>query len=233
MVRLTRLVVGGLAHMIQLKAVAHTTAFTSTAEHELFMQALCRSATQHGVALQAYALLPDEVLLLATPTLPNNLSAMMQALARFYVGPFNRRHARQGALWQSRFRAAPVGGAAELLACMLFIEQAPVRCGHTKAAADFAWSSARHHAGMASVSVGLASAPAESAYWQLGNTPFEREAAYAARLKEPLPQVQVAQVQATVLKGWAMGSAEFINQLSAQALRRPAAQARGRPRRHP
>jgi putative transposase len=230
MARLNRLVVAGQAHHVTLQAVAGGHAFVEAADQGLFLDALRRSGSEHGVAVHACVLLSNEVQLLATPAAAENLGRMMQALARFYVGAFNRRHGRTGALWQSRFRAAPVGGATELLNCMLYIEQAPRRAGFTGPLVDFSWSSAAHHAGVRSNPL-MTSVPSGSGYWQLGNTPFEREAAYAALLDLPLAATELARVEATTLKGWAMGSGEFIASLATQAPRRSVAQARGRPRR--
>ena len=229
MARLSRLVVAGQAHHVSLRAVAGSHAFVDAADHTLFLDALRRSASENGVAIHACVMLGDEVQLLATPAATEDLGRTMQALARFYVGPFNRRRGRNGALWQSRFRAAPVGGAAELLTCMLYIEQAPRRAGVAGRVVDFAWSSAAHHAGIRSNPL-LASVPPASGYWLLGNTPFEREAAYAGLLETPLPVEQLARVETSTLKGWAMGSGEFIASLATEAPRRPVAQARGRPR---
>ena len=229
MARLSRLVVAGLAHHVSLHAVAGSDAFVDSADHALFLDAMRRSGAENGVAVHAGVLMGDKVQLLATPSVAEDLGRMMQALARFYVGPFNRRHGRAGALWQSRFRAAPVGGAAELLTCMLYIEQAPRRAGVSGAAVDFLWSSAAHHAGTRNNPLWAAVPPA-SGYWQLGNTPFEREAAYAALLESPLAASVLASVEATTLRGWALGSGEFIASLAAETSRRPVARARGRPR---
>ena len=229
MARLSRLVVAGQAHHVSLRAVAGSDAFVDAADHALFLDALRRSGAENGVAVHAGVQVRNDVQLLATPSVAEDLGRMMQALARFYVGPFNRRHGRAGALWQSRFRAAPVGGAAELLTCMLYIEQAPHRAGVAGAAVDFPWSSAAHHAGTRN-SLLWAAVPAASGYWRLGNTPFEREAAYAALLESPLEANELASVEATTLRGWALGSGEFIASLAAEAPRRPVAQVRGRPR---
>jgi putative transposase len=229
MARLNRLVIPGQAHHVSLRAVTGSAAFVEAADQALFLEALRRSGSENRVAIHACVLLGGEVQLLATPAAAEDLGRMMQALARFYVGPFNRRHGRSGALWQSRFRVGPVGGAAELLTCMLYIEQAPRRSGVSGPVVDFDWSSAAHHAGIRSTALWAAVPPA-SGYWLLGNTPFEREASYAALLEVPLAAEELARIEATTLKGWAMGSGEFIASLAAQTLRRPAARPRGRPR---
>jgi putative transposase len=229
MARLKRLVLPGNVHHVIQRVVQGSRAFESDLDRELFLLALRRSSVEHRVSVHAYVLLDEHVQLLATPTEADDLGRMMQALSRFYVAPFNRRHGRAGALWQSRFQAAPVGGRAELLTCMLYVEQAPRRAGVSGAAVDFTWSSAAHHAGRRHDPLWAAVPPA-SGYWQLGNTPFEREAAYAGLLEAPLAVGELARIEATTLKGWALGSGEFIASLASETARRPAARARGRPR---
>jgi putative transposase len=65
--------------------------------------------------------------------------------------------------------------------------------------------------------------------WQLGNTPFEREAAYRTLL------VQVAlrdapQMRAAALGGWVIGSPAFQAQLAVLEGRPARPRPRGRPR---
>lgn len=230
MARLKRLVLPGNVHHVIQRAAEGSRAFEADVDRELFLLALRRSSVEHRVSVHAYVLLDTHFQLLATPTDSDDLSRMMQALSRFYVAAFNRRHGRAGALWQSRFQAAPVGGRAELLTCMLYVEQAPRRAGVSGAAVDFTWSSAAHHAGKR-IDPMWAAVPPASGYWQLGNTPFEREAAYAALLEAPLSADEQARIEATTLKGWALGSGEFIASLASETPRRSEARARGRPRR--
>jgi putative transposase len=229
MARLKRLVLPGSVHHVIQRAAEGSRAFGSDVDCELFLLALRRSSVEHRVSVHAYVLVDDHFQLLATPSDTEDLSRMMQALSRFYVASFNHRHGRAGALWQSRFRAAPVGGPAELLSCMLFVEQTPRRAGVSGAMVDFTWSSAALHAGKRNDPI-WAAVPPGSAYWLLGNTPFEREATYAALLELPLATDQLERIEATTLKGWAMGSGEFIASLASGATRRAVAGARGRPR---
>jgi putative transposase len=229
MARLKRLVAVGLAHHIVQRAVAGSEAFVDDADRLAFVAALRRAATEHAVAVHAYVLWVDEVQILATPAQADALSRLMQSLARWYVAPFNRRHGRSGALWQSRFRAAPVQPGAPLLMCMRYIEQLPMRSGAASAPAEFPWSSAAQHAGLKAPG-DMAGVPADSAYWRLGNTPFEREAAYRRLLDQPLPPADVALVEATSHKGWALGAGEFLASLAAVSDRPVTPQPRGRPR---
>lgn len=232
MARLNRFVVAGEAHHLVLRTVAGTDAFPGATDLPLFIEALRRSSREHGVLIHAYVLLSHEIQLMATPPADDSLSRMMQALARFYVPSYNRRHGRAGALWQGRFRAAPVGGAQPLLTCMRYIEQAPQRAGWPGRVTEFIGSSAPHHVGHG-VDPTVAPAPHASGYWKLGNTPFEREAAYRNLLDQSMPAEQLLAVESSTLKGWAMGSGEFLASLTALAragARRPSSKARGRPR---
>jgi putative transposase len=230
MARLNRLVVAGLPHHVSHRAVAGGRLFADAVDRELFLQVLRRCSSEHGVVVHAYVLLEHEVQLLLTPVIAEDLGRMMQALSRFYVPAFNRRHGRAGALWQGRFRSAPVGGGEPLLTCVRYLEQAPARAGWVGAVEEYAWSSAAHHVGVR-VDPLLTRLPADSGYWRLGNTPFERDAAYRALLARPLTAKEASAVEASTLKGWALGSGEFLARVTSTTGRRATVNARGRPKR--
>lgn len=226
MARLKRLSVPGHPHHITLLGLAGPPVFADDGDHAAYLDLLARFAAEHRVEIHAYALLPGGVQLLATPADANALSLLMQAVGRQYVAAFNRRHGRAGTLWQGRFQGAPLEAAPHLVTCMRYIEQAPVRAGLALHAGDYAWSSASHHLGAAKSAL-IAD---HRAFWQLGNTPFEREAAYRRLLQEPLSAAQVRQIEAATLKGWAWGSSSFVAAVSGEAVRRAAPRERGRPR---
>jgi putative transposase len=229
MARLNRLVLSGFAHHVTHRAVAGGRIVTDFEDRTAFLQALLRCSREHRVAVHAHVLLDDELQLLATPSADDGLGRMMQAFARLYVPGFNRRHERTGALWQGRFRAAPVGGAEPLLACMLYLEQAPVRAGVVASPLEFDGSSANAHAGRRLQTDPLLSpVPVESGYWKLGNTPFERELVYQRLLEQPLSGTALAAVENSTLKGWAYGSADFLHRLSQATDRRPNSLPKGR-----
>ena len=220
MARLKRLVVPRVPHHVCHRVVAGGSAFVDAADHEAFISALRSCSAEHGVTVLAYALLSQQVQLILIPDRAEALGRMMQALTRQYVGPFNRKHARAGALWQSRFSSAPLQASLHLLDCVVYVEQAPQRSGFAGAAFEYPWSSACHHAGLRSERW-LAAMPPDSAYWKLGNTPFERDAAYRHLLERPMSLAQVQRIESTVLKGWALGSGEFLAEIGASTGRRP------------
>ena len=103
------------------------------------------------------------------------------------------------------------------------------RSGAAAHAADQRWSSARCHLGLERQPL-LSDCPA---LWALGNTPFEREAAYRQLLDEGLPTDQARALGQASRQGWAVGDADFLAELARHTDRPLAPRPRGRPRRRP
>ncbi len=225
MARLPRLALAGLPHLVSLYGHSGQPVFVDDEDRRQFLAALRESALLQKVSVQAYVLLDDHVHLLLTPASADGLGALMQGLGRRYGAGFNRRHGRRGTLWAGRFRATVVQPGPLLLETMLFVEHHPVRSGLVAAAADHNWSSARHHLGW----VRDVLVTEGSAWWALGNTPFEREAAYARLLCEGLPGVRVKVLADASRKAWALGDAGFLAALAQQVDRPVSARPRGRP----
>lgn len=226
MARLARLCVPGWPHLLLQSGHNRQTVFQDDADRQLFLELLQSAASAHGVALHAYALLDDEVRLLATPGDVDGLSRMMQAVGRRYGGHYNRRHGHTGSLWEGRFRATVIEPERHLLACMRYIDQAPPDDVEGTGVGRRAWSSAAHH-------LGERVDPLVSdhlLYWSLGNTPFEREAAYRALLQQALTPSEAGLISDAVKKGWPLGSDGFLAHLSGSTPRRLAPLPRGRPR---
>ena len=226
MARLPRLAVGGLPHLVRLVGRPGQAVFRDDQDRQQFLAALRESALQHGVAVHAYSLLDAEVRLLLTPPTASALGQLMQGLGRRYVAGFNRRHGHSGALWAGRYRASVVQPGPLVCAAMLGVDTLALRSGQVTDAAQHPWSSTRHHLGLVRdpvVTVG-------QAYWALGNTPFEREAAYRKLLDAGPDSVLMRQLDEAAHKGWAVGDAGFLAEL-AQDLHRPVMpRRRGRPR---
>ncbi|MDB5798467.1 MAG: transposase [Paucimonas sp.] len=190
-----------------------------------FLSLLKDSAKVNEVAIHAYALLTNQILLLGSPGREESLSKMMQWAGRRYVPYFNRKYGRSGPLWGGRFRAAVVDGTSFFLAACQYVEESPVRAGVAGRAEDYAWSSCRIHMGSETSSL-LIDHPS---YWALGNTPFDREAAYRRALDQPLPASQLNLIEAGLRGGWVIGSQAFAENLQKHANRRITPGRRGRP----
>jgi len=226
MARLPRLALAGHPHHVLQRGASGRPVFVDDADRQAYLDALREAAATLRVAVHGYVLMDDHVHLLLTPPDDAAVGRLMQALGRRYVAAFNRRHGRSGSLWEGRFRATLLETQPHLLGCLRYIEQNPVRAGRVAHAAEWPWSSAAHHLGHRRDP--LIVEPA--VWWHLGNTPFDRETAWRARLDDFMGPREARPYTDSVVKGWALGSGAFLAQLAAMTDRPLAARPRGRPR---
>lgn len=225
MARLARLAIGGLPHHVIQRGHNGQAVFVDGSDRAFFLDCLRDAALRHAVAIHAYVLMENHYHLLLTPETGPTISRMMQDLGRRYVRFFNDRHGRRGTLWEGRYRSNVLEPETFLLACMVALDTNPVRSGGAERAALYPWSSHAHYAGIRVDPV--VTPPAQ--YWGLGNTPFAREAAYSALVQEGLSQEQLATIADGALRGWALGSAEFVGKTQKSTARRISKREPGRP----
>lgn len=226
MARLPRLTVPGYPHHVILRGNNRQAIFLDDGDFRTFLTLLGEHAQTAKVAVHAYALMPNHLHLLLTPEAAPGLPILMQALGRRYVQHFNRRHRRTGTLWEGRYRATLVDSDHYLLRCMAYLDLNPVRAGIVGQAADYLWSSHGHY-------VGLRHDPLITPHalaWALGNTPFAREAAYAALVRQGLSTDEQRELTESALKGWVLGSPTFLSSVQKQTTRRLSRNKAGRPR---
>jgi putative transposase len=138
---------------------------------------------------------------------------------------FNHKYQRGGTLFQGRFRTSLVETDKYFLACSRFVELVPVRAQLAAEAGDYPWSSYRHHAG-------VQPDPAvsdHSLYWALGNTPFQREAAYTEYVEQGIPEDELKHIDQAIAKGWPLATEAFKLDLERKTQRRILPAKRGRP----
>lgn len=218
MARQLRLVIPGLAHLLSLPALPGVDPFAGESDRARFLDMMREEATAQPLQVHAYALMADEVRALATPADEVALSRWVQAMGRRYVSAYNRQYHRSGTLWAGRFRCAAIEPGAWTLRALRHVDSASPEPGVT--------SAAQRCGGMRDWPL---VDPQE--YWSLGNTPFEREKAYAALLAEPLAEAQIEKIRRCLSGGWACGEEAFLRRVAAGATRRASPQPRGRPRR--
>ena len=227
MARLPRLAIAG--QLVQALQRGHDgeAVFRDAEDARALLSALREAAALHRVAVHAYALLPSQLHLLATPESADGLGLLMQSAGRRYVPRFNARHGRRGTLWDGRFRSTVVEAERHLRTCEVYVETAPVLAGLAEEAEDYPWSSAAHHLGSTTERL----VQAHPLDWQLGNTPFEREVARKMLLRRSLPAVDRQRIADAVAGGWALGGAEFVAKVEELVQRRAQPGRPGRPRR--
>lgn len=225
MSRLPRLFVPGMPQLILQRGNNRSPVFTDETDFQQYRLHLREAAREAGIALHAYVLMPDHAHLLVSAPTEAAAGNLMQRLGRRYVRWFNDRHCRSGTLWEGRYRSTVVEPGEWLLAASRYIELNPVRAGHVVSPEHYLWSSCRHH-------LGLAPDPLISdhaLYWGLGNTPFDRQAAYRALLDSGSPSSELASLRYAAHHGWMLGQVSVCSP-DASPNRRLAPLPKGRPR---
>ncbi len=226
MARLPRLTVAGYPHHVILRGNNRQPIALDDDDRRRLLENIGEYAAAAQVAVNAYVLMTNHLHLLLTPVTGDGVPQMMQALGRSYVRAFNRRHGRSGTLWEGRYRSTLIEAERYLLACMAYIDLNPVRAGMVGAAADYAWSSHGHLVGLRTDPV----VTPHALYWELGNTPFARERAYADLVDVAPGSPRQAELTRGVHTAWALGGDEFVADLERRTQRRVARSHAGRPR---
>ncbi len=225
MARLPRLSMAGYAHHLIQRGNNRQAIFASDADRRTMLDLLTEHAKQWNVAVHAYVLMDNHFHLLATPSTDDGLAKMMQAVGRRYVRYFNDRQKRTGTLWEGRFKSSLIQSERYLLACMAYIDLNPVRAAVVAKPGDYLWSSYANH-------VGERQEPwltPHPLYWELGNTPFAREMAYANLVQSGIASVQQTALTDATLRGWALGEPAFVADLQKRTPRRVIKTTAGRP----
>lgn len=225
MARLPRLALPGYPHHVVQRGNNRQPIFLDAADREMLWNTLLDHARPQQVLIHAYVFMDSQFHLLATPQTDKGLSVLMQSVGRGYVRYFNQRHGRTGTLWDGRFRSAVLQAERWLFPCMVYLDQSPVREGMCGEPVDFRWSSHGHYTGLRSDRL----ITPHRLYWELGNTPFARDAAYAALVREGLSRADEIALAGSERGSWPLGDADFVQALQQATPRRVTRARPGRP----
>jgi putative transposase len=225
MARLPRLTLPGYPHHVIQRGNNRQAIFACAADYRVMLDLLEENAKKFDVLVHAYVLMSNHLHLLATPQAADGLPKMMQAVGRSYVRYFNDTQKRSGTLWEGRYKSTVIQADRYLLACMVYIDLNPVRAGLVMQPQDYPWSSYLHYLGVRTDRL----ITPHALYWELGNTPFAREAAYAELVQSGINPVQQAALTDATLSGWALGEPDFVADLQKRTERRVTKSGAGRP----
>ncbi|WP_210544556.1 transposase [Rhodoferax sp. PAMC 29310] len=225
MARLPRFTLPGYAHHVIQRGNNRQAIFAGPENYQALQELLAESAKKFDVDIHAYVFMGNHFHLLLMPRTDEGLPLMMQAVGRRYVRYFNDLQGRTGTLWEGRYRSTVIEAEQFLLACMTYIDLNPVRAGMVAHAGDYPWSSYGHYTGQR---IDKLITP-HPLLWELGNTPFAREAAYADMVQTGINMVQQATLTDSALNGWALGSSAFVDDLQKRTPRRLSKSSPGRP----
>lgn len=216
MARLPRMCIAGVPQHVIQRGVNRQPCFVTDVDKAAYANWLYESSIKYEVAIHAWVFMTNHVHLLVTPSTPDGISKMMQALGRYYVRYFNRAYERTGTLWEGRFKSCAVDAEKYLLHCYRYIELNPVRAGMVKSPEEYKWSS---YAVNALGKEAMLCTP-HSLYIQLGGNTHERAAAYRKIFRGRLSSEFVYRLRQASNKGMAIGSEEFVSEIEALSGRR-------------
>lgn len=229
MARQPRLCSPGHAHLVQLQSAPDAQPLADAAQRDQFVRWMREGLQAGALRLHAYTVLPQAVRLLLTPQSAAQLSTFVQGLARRTSRALGRADPDPAPVWAGRFRSAVVQPGQWELAAMVWIDRAAEHADGL-AAVDWRWSSHAAHCGQTQAGQVAPPLSLPAVYWALGNTPFEREAAYRERLQQGLDDATESALERALRSGTAVGDVAFLRQIEAGSGRRVLPAPRGRPR---
>ena len=116
--------------------------FSDDEDRLRYLFLLEKYSTQYHLECFAYCLMTNHIHLLFLAPSIRILSKTIHALHVAYVMYFNRRHERNGHLFQDRFSSWVIKDISHLITTKEYIENNPVKAGLVEAKEGYLWSSA-------------------------------------------------------------------------------------------
>jgi len=146
MARKLRFKIAGVAQLITQRGINGQAVFFSDQDYLYYLSILNETAIKQDCQIHAFVLMSNKIHILATPSTPDGISQLMKGVGQRYVSYINAIEKRSGTLWQGRYKASLIEGGQYLLACMRYIEMAPVRASVVKIPKNYQWSSYKANA---------------------------------------------------------------------------------------
>ena len=210
----------GAPHHVTQRGNGRQDVFLSDGLRRVYLELLTEHAAGNGLRVLAYCVMTNHVHVVAIPESERSLANTFRHAHARFSQYWNTEFRRTGHLWQNRFYSCPVEEAAAWRV-VRYVEQNPVRAGMVKQAVDYAWSSARAHAGLETSPV------VEDGWW----TERWSGASWAAVLEEG--DEEAAAIRLATYSGRPYGCVEFVRGLEKELGRRLERRKGGRPRKEP
>lgn len=203
--------------------------FFENEDYKAYLDWLQEGSEWYEVPIHAYALLPNEIHILASPSNRESASRMMQYQGRRYVPYINAAYGKTGTIWQGRYKASLIDPETSLLNCMLYIENLSVRDGLVKSAGTYKWSSYKANAqGKKNALI-----TQHAAYKNIGRGDKKRLEKYVALTRAGLSDDTNTDIQDAWQTGTPLGSDKFKKMVEKKLKIKVGHAKRGRPRKNP
>ena len=144
MVRLARIVIPGIPHLVTQRGNRGQRTFFEEGDYALYRDLLAESSARAQTQIWAYCQMPNHVHVILVPSDEEGLRRTFADLHRRYTGFVNTRARTTGHLWQGRYGSV-VMDETHLVNAVRYVTLNPVRTRLVTRAGDWAWSSARAH----------------------------------------------------------------------------------------
>ena len=201
MARRPRQVVAGRSYHLAQSGHGDESFCLDADDRQAYQQIFLEAALGLGLFVHGWTVIGREAHWLVTPQRPRAMADVVQQVGRRYVRRFNARWRRTGTPWAGRYRSYWVDPASHGLDVLVWMAWQSVRAGLCADPLDWPWSSTPRLAGQQQASR-LANLKLIEGYWSLGNTPFEREAAFKGLLREPLAPAALEGISRGLSLGW-------------------------------
>jgi putative transposase len=226
MARLPRINIANIPqHIVQI-GHNNLNCFFDDEDYEFYLASLKKSAEQYDVDIHAYVLLPNAVQIIATPSIPQGISSMMQSLGRRYVQYVNHRYQRSGTLWAGRYKSSVIDSDAYLLTCYRYVELKPMYEGIVDGPELYPWSSFNYHTCRKKSDIIVD----HRLYMDLGETKEERGNEYSALFRFRFDRMLLDYIAETIKLGQVLGGDQFTEKIEQIANHRVRPLKRGRPK---
>lgn len=211
---------------VMAKGVDGLTVFPTDESKLTYLAWLRDAALEYQLDVHAYVLMPNYLHLLATPSHEDSLARVMQSLGRRYTQNLNQHRQQVGTIWSGRYLSSLVDPQEYLLVCQKYIELRPIVEGLVSRPEDYPWSSYRIHVGK-EANYGLKDA---TAFWNLGNTPFERQMNWKIYVDEGMTSSENEVITNSLKSGLITGQADFLGDFKSRMVNPWILKKRGRPK---
>ncbi|MBT4732068.1 transposase [Candidatus Woesearchaeota archaeon] len=211
MARLPRYKIAGVTQLITQRGNNNQSVFFSDQDYQYYLDILNEAAIKYQCQIHSFVLMSNYIHILATPNTVDGVSQLMKSVGQRYVSYINNIEKRTGTLWDGRYKASLVEEGHYLMACMCYIEMAPVRSGSVKIPKDYRFSS---YSVNAQGEKGVVNITPHKSYnellpWAIDKSNEETRQKYKQLLREQQDEEELQKIHKAINSNLIFGSKQF------------------------